>query len=103
MKPQARKAVVSYTQEQFPVSERRACRLFNLSRTVASYETKRSDDPKLVARLKALAEQRRKFGARRLHTLLRREGFKVNLKKVKRIYRSQNLSIKQRKKRSCDL
>jgi putative transposase len=87
-----------YTQQNFPVSERRACRLFKLSRTVASYKTKRSDDPKLVARLKALAEQRRKFGARRLHTLLRREGFKVNFKKVRRIYREQNLSIKQRKK-----
>lgn len=90
--------MVSYTQNSFPVSQRRACRLFKLSRTVARYRTKKSDDPKLLGRLKALAEQRRKFGARRLHTLLRREGFKVNLKKVKRIYREQNLSIKQRKK-----
>lgn len=98
MKPQARKAAVVYTQDKFPVSERRACRLFRLSRTVVSYKTKRFDDPKLVARLKELASQRRKFGARRLRTLLCREGFKVNLKKVKRIYRAYNLSIKERKK-----
>lgn len=98
VKPQARKAAVKYTQNKFPVSERRACRLFSLSRTVASYKTKRSDDPKLIERLKELAGLRRRFGARRLHTLLRREGFKVNFKKIKRIYREQNLLLKLRQR-----
>jgi putative transposase len=97
VKPKARKAVVNYTQENFPVSQRRACRLFKLSRTVASYRSTRADDPKLVDRLKTLAGQRRRFGAKRLHVLLRREGIKVNLKKLKRIYREQNLLLKQRK------
>lgn len=90
--------MVSYTQSEFPVSERRACRLFRLSRSVAKYRSKRVDDPKLVGRLKELAALRRRFGAKRLHTLLRREGFKVNVKKVKRIYREQNLFLKQRKR-----
>jgi len=98
VKPQARKAVVQYTQNHFPVSERRACRLFRLSRTVANYKTKRSDDPKLVEHLKELAAKRRRFGAKRLHTMLKREGFNVNLKKVKRIYREQNLFLKSRKR-----
>ena len=90
--------MVNYTQSKFPVSERRACRLFRLSRTVVHYKTKRSDDPILVERLKALAEKRRKFGAKRLHMLLRREGFNVNLKKIKRIYREHNLLLKLRKR-----
>ena len=98
MKPQARKAAARYSQTQYPISERRACRLFRLSRTVANYKTKRSGDPKLVERLKELAAKRRRFGAKRLHTLLRREGFKVNLKKIKRIYREQNLLLKMRKR-----
>ncbi len=98
MKPQARKAAANYSQNEYPISQRRACRLFRLSRTVDNYKSKRSDDPKLVERLKELASQRRRFGAKRLHTLLKREGFKVNLKKVKRIYRQQNLLLKQRKK-----
>jgi putative transposase len=51
-----------------------------------------------VERLKELAAKRRRFGAKRLHTLLRREGFKVNLKKIKRIYREQNLLLKMRKR-----
>lgn len=98
VKPRARKAAAIYAQNKFPISERRACRLFRLSRTVSRYSKKRSNDPKLVARLKALAELRRRFGAKRLHTLLRREGFHVNLKKLKRIYREENLLLKQRKK-----
>lgn len=98
MKPQARKVAAKYSQTQYPISERRVCRLFRLSRTVARYKTKRSDDPKLVARLKELAGERRRFGAKRLHTLLRREGFKVNLKKVRRIYREHNLLLKMRKR-----
>lgn len=89
--------MVVYTQKEFPVSERRACRLFRLSRTVAQYQSRRMDDPKLVERLKELAAKRRRFGAKRLHTLLKREGFKVNVKKVKRIYREQNLYLKQRR------
>lgn len=90
--------MVVYTQDHFEVSERRACRLFRLSRTVANYKSKKVDDLKLVDRLKELAAKRRKWGPVRLHNSLRREGFKVNIKKVKRIYREQNLFIKARKK-----
>lgn len=52
----------------------------------------------LISRLKELATLRRRFGAKRLHTLLRREGFKVNLKRVKRIYGEQNLFLKLRRR-----
>lgn len=98
MKPAARKAVVSYTQESYPISERRACRLFRLSRTVKRYQSIRVDDPKLIERIKALADQRRRFGYRRLFTLLKREGIKMNQKKFRRIYREQKLSLKIRKR-----
>jgi putative transposase len=58
----------------------------------------RNDDPKLVTRLRELAEVRRRFGYRRLHVLLKREGFKLNQKKLRRIYREQKLTVKMRKK-----
>ena len=99
MKPQARKAVVSYTQKIYPVSERRACRLFRLSRSVSRYHSIRVDDPKIIARIKELAETRRRFGYRRIFTLLKREGIKMNQKKLRRIYREQKLSLKIRKGR----
>lgn len=98
MKPQAKKAVVSYTQNSYPISERRACRLFRLSRTVNRYQRIRVDDPDIIARIKKLAERRRRFGYRQLHRLLTREGVKMNQKKFRRIYKEQKLSLKIRKK-----
>ncbi len=50
----------------------------------------------LRTRLKALAAQRRRFGYRRLHLLLRREGFTVNHKKLCRIYREERLVVRKR-------
>lgn len=99
MKPQARKAVVSYTQSSYPVSERRACRLFRLSRAVNRYKLNRRDDPDVILKIKDLAERRRRFGYRRLFTLLKREGIKMNQKKFRRIYKEQRLSLKIRKGR----
>lgn len=98
MKPQAKKAVVSYTQQRYPVSERRACRLFRLSRTGNRYKAIRVDDPNVIARIKELAEHRRRFGYRRIFNLLKREGIKMNQKKFRRIYREQKLSLKIRKR-----
>lgn len=97
VKPQAKKAVVSYTRKTFEVSERRACGLFKLSRATNRYEPSRTDDPSVIARIKDLAESRRRFGYRRLFTLLKREGIKMNQKKFRRIYKEQKLSLKIRK------
>lgn len=98
VKPAAKKAVVLYSRSAYPLSERRACRLFQLSRTANRYHTIRVDDPKVIARIKELAERRRRFGYRRLFNLLQREGINMNQKKFRRIYREQKLSLKVRKK-----
>jgi putative transposase len=90
--------VVSYARLNYPLSERRACRLFHLSRTANRHQTIRIDDPAIITRIKELAEHRRRFGYRRLFTLLKREGIKMNQKKFRRIYREQKLSLKVRKK-----
>lgn len=99
MKPAARKAVVQYSQNTYPISERRACRLFRLSRTAKRYKVLREDDQKIIDRIKELAEKRRRWGYRQLHRILAREGIKMNLKKFRRIYREQKLSLKIRKGR----
>lgn len=99
MKPQARKAAVIYAQSSYSISERRACRLFRLSRAVKRYERIRKDDPEVILKIKDLSERRRRFGYRRLYTLLKREGVVMNLKKFRRIYKEQKLSLKFRKGR----
>jgi putative transposase len=69
------------------------------------YRSRRPDDSDLRARMKTLAEQRRRFGSPRIHVMLKREGWRVNHKKVERIYREEGLSLrmKRRKKRASDL
>ncbi len=53
----------------------------------------------LRKRLKELAHERRRFGCKRLYILLRREGFEVNHKRVERLYREENLSLRRKKKK----
>lgn len=56
-------------------------------------------DKRLRDRLNELAHERRRFGYRRLHALLRREGFEVNHKRIYRLYSESGLAVKKRKKR----
>jgi len=82
------------------ISERRACRLVGLSRTVLHYEPKRSEqNAALEHRIRELAAERRRFGYRRIHVLLRREGLQANHKRVHRLYRQAGLAVARRRKR----
>ena len=81
------------------ISERRACRLVGLSRT--SYREPPAADAQtaaLSARIVELAHVRRRFGYRRIHDLLTREGHAVNHKRVWRLYRENNLAVRKRRK-----
>ena len=82
------------------ISERRACWLVGLSRSVLNYESKEQPaDAQLKARLVELAGERRRFGYRRLHALVRREGIQANHKRIYRIYSEAGLAVKRRRKR----
>ena len=60
------------------------------------YRAVRADDGTLRERMKAIAHERRRFGYRRLHVLLRREGHLVNHKRLFRIYREEKLMVRHR-------
>ena len=60
------------------------------------YEASRLDNVALRERMKAIAHERRRFGYRRLHVLLRREGYVVNHKRLFRLYRDEKLSVRRR-------
>ena len=70
---------MSWAIDEKDYSQRRACRLVGVAPKVFRYRTRRADDGALRARLKALSAERRRFGYRRLHLLLKREGTTVNL------------------------
>jgi putative transposase len=94
--PAARREAALHLQAAFEMSERRACRVLGTDRTSVRYQATRPDDGDLRERLKALAQERRRFGYRRLHVLLRREGHAVNRKRVQRIYREERLTVRRR-------
>ena len=82
--------------EEKCTSQRRACGLVGLDPKTYRYASRRPDDAAVRARLKELALERRRFGYRRLHILLRREGIKLNHKKLFRLYREERLTVKKR-------
>ncbi len=99
MTPAARREAVHRVQERWDLSERRACRLIGIQRSVARYRRQGNDTPELRQRLCSLAAERRRFGYRRLWVLLRREGFGVNHKRVYRLYREEGLAVRRRKRK----
>jgi putative transposase len=78
------------------MSERRACEATGFCRMTIRYETTRPDDRGLRERLTALAHERRRFGYRRLHVLLRREDLVVNHKKLFRLCREESALVERR-------
>ncbi len=103
MKPAQKRAVVAYFRTGFEVSERRACQVAAVSRSSYRYRSQARDQTALRVRLRDLAATRVRYGYRRLHILLRREGWQVNHKRVYRLYREEGLGIrvKRKKKRVC--
>lgn len=81
------------------MSERRACRVVGADRKSVRYRSTRGDDAELREKLRELANRRRRFGYRRLHILLRREGVMINRKKTQRIYREEGLAVRRRPNR----
>lgn len=81
------------------MSERLACRLIGADRKSMRYRSQREDDADLRAKLRELSQQRRRFGYRRLHILLRREGEVINRKKTQRLYSEEKPAVRRRRNR----
>ncbi len=94
--PAARREAVAQLRVAYEVSERRACSALGADRTSIRYHSSRPDDAAVRARLRELAAVRRRFGYRRLHVLLRREGIVMNDKKLRRLYREERLQVRRR-------
>ncbi len=82
------------------ISRTRACGLVGIQRSQTYYQTSPRDDDPLREKLKEKAAQRPRFGYRRLHVLLQREGFEDNHKRVFRVYQEEKLQVR-RKRRKC--
>ncbi len=98
--PAVPREMVDYLQHTHQFSQRRACRLVQINRSTLRYRSRRRDWSALRQRLRELAEQRPRFGYRRLTVLLRRDQFHVNHKRVYRLYCEERLMLRcKRRKR----
>jgi len=82
------------------MSERRACRLIGLSRSTMRYRPRQQGvDEAITQRLMELARKRPRYGYRRLHAMLEREGRRVNHKRIYRLYKEAKLSLRRKRRR----
>jgi putative transposase len=96
--PLLRRTAVKSLVEAGKCSQRCACRLVNISRSVAQYKSKRPQEEKeLLERIKELAHQHRRYGYRRIMILLKQEGKRVNHKRIYRLWRVEGLSLRKRR------
>jgi putative transposase len=94
----ARRQAVGFLRDGFGASQRRACGALGVARSTARYQSRRGDDP-IREPLRELAARRPRWGYRRLHVLLERQGFHCNHKRVYRIYREEGLAVRRRRRR----
>lgn len=94
--PAAERKAVAHLVEKHGMSERRACKAVRCCRMTIRYQSTRPDDTVLRERMRTIARERRRFGYRRLHVMLKREGLTVNHKKLFRLYREEKLSVRRR-------
>ena len=96
--------LVQHIEQAYRVSERRACGLVRFSRATHRYQSIADGQAALRLRIKEIAGTRVAYGYRRIHILLMREGWRINHKRVYRIYRQENLVMRTktpRRRVSC--
>jgi putative transposase len=97
--PAARREAVVHLGQGYGMSERRACSLIGADRSSVRYRHQRPDDRELREVLRGAAETYRRFGYRRLHVILRRDGHVLNRKRTQRLSREEGLSVRHRRSR----
>jgi transposase InsO family protein len=97
--PAAEREAVAHLRNVLQMSERRACTLVAADRKMIRYRSRRPSDVELRTRLRDLANQRRRFGYRRLFILLRERGEPSGINRIYRLYREEGLTVRKRKAR----
>jgi len=94
--PDAKRDAVVHAMQEHGVSQRRACEALSVDRSSMRYRSVRPDDASIREVMKKVASERRRFGYRRIHVMLERQGIIMNLKKLRRLYREEKLTVRKR-------
>ena len=104
MTPSQQRAAADYLMETYAVSQRRAGQTLGRARSTLRYRVRdRSAEQPLVAALRRLAQRHPRWGCRRMHALLTREGWSVNLKRVHRLWKELGLRRPVRRRKPSKL
>ena len=99
VRPAVKRAAVAHLQARIGLSERWACQIVGADRKMIRYRSIRPPETELRQRLRDLANERRRFGCRRLFILLRREGEPSGVNRIYRLYREEGLAVRKRRTR----
>lgn len=88
--------MIDFVRTCFRISVRRACRAIPACRATYHYRSVRADQAVLCKRIREIAETRARYGYRRVHIVLRREGWRVNVKRVRRLYCLEGLQLRHK-------
>ena len=100
VKPSERRRVANKIQEYYEISERMAARIMAISQNTKRYAPKENlENVRLTERLKELSSRYPRYGYRRLHILLLREGEEINIKRTYRLYKEAGLLLKKKTKK----
>jgi len=99
LKPVHKRTLVDLLREDYRISERHACRLVHISTSVYRYQSTRDGQVPLRMRINEIAAVRVRYGYKRIHVLLRREGWAINHKRVYRIYCEEGLNLRAKRPR----
>ncbi len=97
--PQVRREAVTVLMRERRFGVTRACGLVQISRSLYRYRSRRPACADLRERICEIAAAKRRYGYRRVHIMLRREGWAVNRKLTYRLYREAGLAVRRRKRK----
>ena len=97
--PAVKREGVAHLQAALGLSERRACSIVNGDRKMIRYRSRRPPDTELRTHLRELANERKRFGYRRLFVLLRQKGEPSGINRIYRLYREEGLTVRKRRAR----
>jgi putative transposase len=96
LKPARARQLVDYLCTGYRISIRRACGALRFDRSTYHYKHRRPEQASLRKRVRELSEARVKYGDGRIYVLLRREGWSINHKRTRRLYREEGLQLRRK-------
>lgn len=96
MRPARKRKLVDTIKTDWKVSIRRACPVLKIDRSLYVYKSRRGDQAELKLKIRDICQTRVRYGYRRVHILINREGWAVNPKRIYRLYKEMDLQLRNK-------